>query len=91
MDNATLEEWNTPKAVAGTGRVVGFADYWVPNPKDPMGNPHTSLKVRVHSFNDGVSPAVYPLSKPGGVVGRGDKTDPDFSKIAEELRTASIH
>ena len=91
MEQATREEWNALKAAAGTGRVVGFADYWVPNPKDSMGNPHTSLNVRVHSFNDGGPPRVYPLPYMGGVVDHGDKANPDFSKIAEELKTAAIH
>ena len=91
MEQAMRAEWNRLKAVAGTGRVVGFADYWVPNASDPMGNPHTSLDVRVHSFNDHAPPGAYPLPNSRGVVERGDKADPAFSSIAQQLKTASSH
>ncbi len=67
--------------------VVGFAQYWVPNPADPNGNPHRSLEVIVHRNNDEAPPDIYPLANPKGIVKRGDKYDPDFDKIAARLRS----
>src|SRR5882672_3350245 len=48
------KEWADLKAVAGTGQGIGFAQYWVPNPNDPSGNPHHALEVRVHKAGDSV-------------------------------------
>ena len=90
-ERETRAEWNTLKTLAGTGRVVGFAYYWVPNPNDPEGNPHTSLEVKIHDSNDGASPSAYPLPNRRGVVERGDKADPRFSRIAQQLKTVSTH
>ena len=88
-ERATLEDWNTLKAAAGTGRVVGFADYWEANPDDPQGNPHTSLEVTVHSVNESAPPDTYPTPNPKGVLDRPGATDPNFAKIAMELKLAS--
>lgn len=90
VEDATRREWNKLRAVAGTGRVVGFAQYWVPNPSDPYGNPHQSLEVRVHTDDHGAaSPDVYPLSALKGIVEHGGKEDPNFEEIAARLRRAS--
>jgi len=88
MEQATRNDWNGLKSVAGTGQVVGFAQYWVPNPDDPYGNPHHSLEVSVHSDREAASPEGYPLPNLKGIVGRGDKEDPDFDKIAAQLQKA---
>jgi len=84
-EQAARKELSRLKASAGTGEVVGFAFYWVPNPKDPFGNPHHSLEVRVRNGADAAPPDVYPLAHPAGVVRSGNRDDFDV-KIAEELR-----
>jgi hypothetical protein len=94
-DQATRRDWSEFKSFAGSGKVVAFGQYWVPNPNDPQGNPHHSLEVRVHA-EGGVpgAPDFYPIPQPGGVteVKGGDKEyDPDSDKIAAQLRNASHH
>jgi hypothetical protein len=68
MEQATRKDWNELKSVAGTGQVVGFAQYWAPNPADPNGNPHHSLEVTVHADNDAGSPDAYPLPNVKGIM-----------------------
>ena len=89
MEQSTRKEWNELKTVAGTGRAVGFAQYWVPNRNDPQGNPHHSLEVRVHKDGNGAPPMVYPLRHRKGIVKAGGQEDPDFGKIAAQLQKAS--
>jgi len=79
--------WTALKNFAGSGQGIGFAQYWVPNPDDPSGNPHHSLAVQV--YQDGAVPDVYPLLHPNGIVKTGDKTDPDFETIITKLREAA--
>lgn len=88
MEQASRKDWSELKSIAGTGQVVGFAQYWVPNPGDPYGNPHHSLEVTVHAGNDAASPDSYPLPNLKGIVTHGDKGDPDFDKIAAQLQKA---
>ena len=88
MEQASRKDWNKLKSIAGTGQVVGFAQYWVANPDDPQGNPHHSLEVTVHADNEAASPDAYPLPNLKGVVQHGDKEDPHFDAIAEQLRNA---
>ena len=85
-EQSARKDWSELKALAGTGEVVGFGQYWVPNPDDPSGNPHHSLEVTVHTGNDRVSPELYPLPNRKGVATHGDQTDPKFDKIAAELQ-----
>jgi hypothetical protein len=47
-EQAARKDWKQLKALAGSGEVAGFAFYWVPNPRDPGGNPHHSLEASVH-------------------------------------------
>jgi len=82
---AARKDWTQLKA--GTGQVVGFAFYWVPNPSDPQGNPHHSLEVKVRSDGDAAPPDVYPIPHPGGVVKAGDHAFDE--KIAAQLQTIS--
>jgi hypothetical protein len=89
MEEATRKDWTELKAMAGTGQVVGFAQYWVPNPRDPFGNPHRSLEAKVHTGNEAASPDVYPLPNLKGIVKRRDKDDPAFDAIAAQLQEAS--
>jgi hypothetical protein len=93
---ATRRDWSELKSFAGSGKVVGFGQYWVPNPNDPQGNPHHSLEVRVHAEDGGVEsaapPDFYPIPQRGGVMevkGWDKDYDPDADKIAAQLREAS--
>jgi hypothetical protein len=60
-EETTRKEWADLKTVAGTGQTIAFAQYWVPDPNDPNGNPHRSLEVRVHKSGVVASSDVYPL------------------------------
>jgi hypothetical protein len=88
MEEATRKDWNQLKSIAGTGQVVGFAQYWMPNPADPNGNPHRSLEIVVHRTSDDGPPDIYPLPNPKGLLKQGDKDDPHFDEIAAHLQTA---
>src|SRR5258708_7428175 len=61
MEKAALKEWAELEPFAGTGQVVGFAQYWVANPNDPHGNPHRSLEVDVHKDGENALPQACPL------------------------------
>jgi hypothetical protein len=95
MEEAARKDWNELRTTAGTGRVVGFCQYWVPNPADPSspghagGNPHRALEVRILAAGAAASPEVYPLPHSKGIVKAGDQGDPDFAKIAAELLAKS--
>ncbi len=88
MEQASRKDWDQLKSTAGTGQVVGFAQYWVPNPGDPSGNPHHSLEAKVHGNRDAASPDVYPVPNLKGIVKHGDRGDPDFNKIRAQLQKA---
>ena len=88
MERATRKDWDELNNSTGTGQVVGFGQYWVPNPDDPYGNPHHSLEVTVHPDNEAASADVYPLPNLKGIVQHGDKGDPNFDKIAAQLQNA---
>jgi hypothetical protein len=60
-ENAARRDWAALTSVAGTGEVIGFAYYWVPDPHTG-GNPHHTLEVTVHSSVGAASPDDYPLS-----------------------------
>jgi len=55
------KEWAELKRSAGSGQILGFTAYWVANPSDPQGNPHTSLVVHVHEKGLLGLPDPYPL------------------------------
>jgi hypothetical protein len=44
MEQATRRDWSELKTLAGSGKAVGFGQYWVPNPNDPRGNHIICLK-----------------------------------------------
>ena len=88
MEQATRKDWNELKSIAGTGQVIGFGQYWVPNPDDPSGNPHHSLEITVHADSDAAPPDIYPLPNLKGIVKHGDRGDPDFDKIAAQIQEA---
>jgi hypothetical protein len=95
MEEAARKDWNELRTAAGTGRVIGFCQYWVPNPADPSypghggGNPHRALEVHVHADGEAASPEVYPLPHSKGIVKAGDQNDPGFDKITAELLAKS--
>ena len=89
MAPAARKDWNELKALAGTGQVAGFCQYWVPNLSDPYGNPHHSLILKVRTGGETEAPEVYPLPHAGGVLKKGSENDPDFEKIAAALRIAA--
>jgi hypothetical protein len=86
MEKATLREWADLKPFAGTGRPVGFAEYWVANPNDPHGNPHRSLEVDVHNDGEPASPEVCPRFE--GIIKTGGEHDPNYNRLAALLRKA---
>jgi hypothetical protein len=87
MEQASRRDWNQLKSIAGTGQVVGFAQYWVPNPGDPSG--YHSLEVTVHADHDAASPDAYPSPNLKGIVKHRRRGDPDFDKIRAQLQKAS--
>ena len=87
LEAETRKDWSALKAAAGTGRVVGFGEYWVANPNDAYGNPHRSLEVKVLT-NGGGEPVWYPHPNRKGIVTNGDSDDPDFVKFAAQVRRA---
>lgn len=96
-EETTRRDWNELKAVAGSGKVVAFGYYWVPNPNDPQGNPHHSLEVTVHAEGS-PTPDVYPIPLPG--VRKGEaivhnpeiaQTDCNADKIVEQLQEVLRH
>ncbi len=95
MEDMARKDWTELSKMAGTGRVVGFCQYWVPNPEDPPypgyggGNPHMALDVRVNANGDAASPEPYPLPHPDGVVKAGDTGNPDFERVALQLQRIS--
>jgi len=89
MDSVAQKEWADLKALVGTGQGIGFAQYWVPNPEDRLGNPHHALRVRIRDDSDVAEPDVYPLRHSRGIAKSGDKDDPDFEKIVGLLKGLS--
>ena len=86
-EEAVRNELDQLRALAGTGQVAGFGDYWVPKPKDPHCKPHQSLEVIVHRVGESSTPDLYPLPFPKGVVRAGD---PNFDAvIASKLQNTS--
>ena len=89
-DEQTIrQEWKQLKAMAGTGRVVGFTFYWVPNPGDPGGNPHHALEVSVHNNGEVASPEDYPLPFPDGIVQSGEKDGHFYDRVVAEFEKAA--
>jgi hypothetical protein len=92
MEQAPKREWGELKAVAGTGQGIGFTQYWVANPADPLGNPHHSLEVQVHLNGDEAEPDIYPMPHPRGIVRSADEVapeiDPDYESIMARLHKA---
>lgn len=98
-EEATRQDWNELKAVAGSGKVVAFGYYWVPNPHDPQGNPHHSLEVTVHAEGEASpTPDVYPIPLPGVIKAeaivhnpKNAENDCNADKIVWQLQEALRH
>ena len=76
------KEWLKLMSVAGTGKVVGFAFYWMLSPRTP--GAYTSLEVRVRQDGDAAAPDVYPSTI--GVLERDDGKNPEFDRFIAELK-----
>jgi hypothetical protein len=83
-ESVVRKEWAEIKRLAGTGKPIGFAQYWVADRDDPQGNPHTSLEVHVHDTGDFGSPDLYPQER--GIVRTNDGNNPDFECIVTQLK-----
>jgi hypothetical protein len=80
-EEVVKREWLELKSVAGTGRAVGFAAYWMLSSRTP--GAHTSLEVRVRQDGDTTAPDVYPRAI--GVLERDDGNNPEFDRFIAEL------
>jgi len=92
-EQATRKDWSALSILAGSGKVVAFGQYWVPNPDDPQGNPHHSLEVKVHAEGESATPDAYPIPYPRGVMTadamvQDTNHDPGVEKIAAQLQAA---
>ena len=98
-EEAIRKDWAQLKHFAGTGEVVAFAEYWVPNPNDPQGNPHHSLEVTVHAEGESSpTPDIYPIPLPGVIKAeaivhnpKNAENDCNADKIVEQLQEAWRH
>jgi len=90
---ATRKDWSDLAAAAGSGRVVGFAEYWVSRPMEPGDRPYeagarggtmnTCLVAHVHKIGDQAGPDPYPLPHELGVITNFDRPNdltPRFGK-----------
>jgi hypothetical protein len=87
MAEAMRKEWADLKAVAGTGQVVGFGEYWVQTPHTTYGTMNQSLVVHVHK--EGESPAPEPYPVPKGIVKTFD-TEADANPRFGEMSSVII-
>jgi hypothetical protein len=92
-EQATRKDWSALSILAGSGKVVAFGQYWLPNPDDSQGNPHHSLEVRVNAEGDSATPDIYPLAHPRGVMTpdamvHDTNHDPNVEEIAAQLQAA---
>ena len=63
-EDAVLRDWSALKASAGTGQVIGFAEYWVVTARPLHATMNSSLEVNLYSR--GCQP--YPVPNKRGVV-----------------------
>jgi hypothetical protein len=86
-EGTVKKEWADLRSVAGTGQAIGFAQYWVPTPNAPGGNPHRVLDVTVYKPSDAAEPAAYPLGM--GVMKLGVAGSPPaiLGQLRQALKT----
>lgn len=89
VEDAARKEWTALQSEAATGHVIAFARYWERNPSDPSPNGYRSLEVTVYAKGQTPSKATYPVPHADGVLRNGGPHDPDFDRIAAELRAAA--
>jgi hypothetical protein len=82
------KEWVELKRLAGSGQILGFTGYWVPNPSDPQGNPHTSLVVHVHKNGLLGLPDAYPLGIGVLRIDKGHKPEDYERQIIHQLKAS---
>jgi hypothetical protein len=80
------KEWIELRKLAGSGQILGFTQYWVPNPSDPQGNPHTSLVIQVHKNLPLASPDSYPLGIGVLKIDDGRKSEDYEKQIITQLK-----
>ena len=85
--DAARKDWLELKKLAGSGRVIGFGQYWVANPNDREGNPHHSLEVRINAEGAAAQAEIYPEAR--GIAERQDQNDPHFDEIAAKVQEAA--
>jgi hypothetical protein len=81
-EQASRKDWNELKTIAGSGNVVAFGQYWVPNPEG----------------ESRPTPDIYPIPLPGVMKAeaivhnpRIAETDCNADKIVEQLQEARRH
>jgi hypothetical protein len=88
MAEAIRQDWADLEAVAGTGQVVGFGQYWVqtPHTTSSTGTMNRALEVHVHTEGESASPEPYPVPK--GIVKTFDTeadTNPRFGEMSSVI------
>jgi hypothetical protein len=81
-EDVVKREWLKLQSVTGTGKVVGFAAYWMLSPRTP--GAYTALDVRVRQDGDAAGPDVYPSTI--GVLEQDDGKNPGFGRFIAELK-----
>jgi hypothetical protein len=90
---AVREDWRALQSLAGTGRVLGFGQYWVlvPHEAGPDGVMNTSLEVHVHEDGEAARPEPYPRPADGGVLTafeNAEDLEPRFGAPTSEIVAA---
>jgi hypothetical protein len=83
------KEWLELKRLAGSGQILGFTEYWVPNPSDPQGNLHTSLLVHVHTNGALGLPDASPLGIGVLRIDGGQKPEDYERQIITQLQKSA--
>jgi hypothetical protein len=98
---AVRKDWSDLAAAAGTGRVVGFTEYWVSRPMGPGDLPYdrgvrggtmnSEVVVSIHKAGDLANPEPYPLPHELGVLQSFDRPEdsrPRFGPASAEIIAA---
>jgi hypothetical protein len=88
FEEATRRDWQGLKEFAGTGRVVGFGEYWVVRERTERGTVNSSLEVEIRADRTPTPPQSYPEPSADGIVSTFDSSDdlcPRFGKPSSEI------
>ena len=93
--NGTRREWEVLQANVGTGRAIGFGEYWMPCSRSrsagggfPMsGDSNCSFEVELHAERTVAAPDAYPKPSDEGVVTVFDHDD----DICPRFGLPSVH